>query len=152
MNFKNIVFGIFIAFPIQIISVGCCSANEITSTILKSGSASWDGGAFAYPQGQPEISVQKITVHPDGKQVELPVHCHPVPLSGYVLKGNVTVITAAGKSRLFKTGEAFIEVSNTWHKGIFNEDTELLVFYAGEKEVPLSVKQGENSPFAKGCK
>ena len=75
-----------------------------------------------------------------------------MPLSDYVLKGSVTVVTAAGKSRLFKTGEAFIEVSNTWHKGIFNEDTELLVFYAGKKGVPLAVKQGDSSPFAKECK
>ncbi|WP_417914884.1 cupin domain-containing protein [Candidatus Electronema sp. JM] len=146
---KQVVFGvaaILLLLPRSVL------ADEIAAAILQSGSASWDGGAFAYPQGQPEISVQKITAHPNGKQVELPVHCHPVPLSGYVLKGSVTVVTAAGKSRLFKTGEAFIEVSNTWHKGIFNEDTELLVFYAGKKGVPLVVKQGDSSPFAKECK
>lgn len=127
-------------------------AGAIDAVVLQSGSVSWDGGAFAYPQGQPEMTVQKITVHPDGKQVELPVHCHPIPLSAYVAKGSVTVITAAGKRGTFKAGEAFIEVANTWHKGVFTEDTELLVFYAGEKGVPLSVKQGENSSFAKGCK
>ncbi len=127
-------------------------AGAIDAVVLQSGSASWDGGAFAYPQGQPEMAVQKITVHPDSKQVELPVHCHPVPIAGYVLQGSVTVITSAGRSRLFKAGESLIEVSNTWHKGVFTEDTELLVFYAGEKGIPLTVKQGENSPFAKGCK
>ncbi len=128
-------------------------AGTIDAALLQSGSTNWDGGAFAYPQGgQPEMTVQKITVHPEGKQAELPVHCHPVPIAGYVLQGSVTVITSAGKSRLFKAGEALIEVSNTWHKGVFIEDTELLVFYAGEKGMPLSVKQGENSPFAKGCK
>jgi quercetin dioxygenase-like cupin family protein len=127
-------------------------AGAIDAAVLQSGSASWDGGAFAYSQGPPEMTVQKITVHPDGRQVELPVHCHPVPIAGYVLKGGVNVITSAGKSKLFKAGEALIEVSNTWHKGVFTEDTELLVFYAGEKGVPLSVKQGENSPFTKACK
>jgi quercetin dioxygenase-like cupin family protein len=128
------------------------AADEISSTILQKGSTSWDGGAFAYPQGEPEMTVQRITVKTDGKEVELPVHCHPVPIAGYVLKGSVKVVTSAGKSRLFKAGEALIEVSNTWHKGIFAEDTELLVFYAGKEGVPLSVKQVESSFFASKCR
>jgi len=127
------------------------AADEISSAILQKGSISWDGGAFAYPQGQPEMTVQRITVKADGKEIELPVHCHPVPLSAYVAKGSVTVITSVGKRNTFKTGDAFIEVANTWHKGIFTEDTELLVFYAGKEGVPLSVKQVESSPFAKEC-
>ena len=129
------------------------AADNITSTILHSGSTSWDGEAFAYPDGEPEISIQKITFRSDGKEVALPVHCHPVPIAGYVLKGSVRVILkSTGKSRLFKEGEAIIEVSNTWHHGVFTEDTELLVFYAGKKGVPISVKEGDASSVSKGCR
>ena len=130
------------------------TAGKITATILEQGSTSWDGGDFAYPAGQPEMSIQKITVEVDaGQEMALPVHCHPVPLAGYVVKGSVRVlIKSTGKSKLFKEGDALIEVSNTWHNGVFTEDTELLVVYAGKKGTPISIKEGENSPFAKKCK
>ena len=132
---------------------GTAYAEKITSTILESGSVSWDGGSFAYPKEEPEISIQKITVQTDGKEVIFPVHCHPVPLAGYVLKGSVKVtLKSTGKSKLFKAGDALIEVSNTWHSSVFTEDTELLVFYAGKKGLPLSVKQSDDSPFATVCR
>jgi quercetin dioxygenase-like cupin family protein len=129
------------------------TASEITSTILEQGSTSWNGGAFAYPEGEPKISIQKITVKVESEEVPLPLHCHPVPLAAYVLKGSVRVkIASTGKSRLFKEGDALIEVSNTWHQGVFTEDSELLVIYAGEKDIPLSIKKEDDSPFAKKCK
>ena len=129
------------------------AADKITSTVLHSGSVSWDGGSFAYPDGEPEISIHKITIKTDGEEVTLPVHCHPVPLAGYVLKGSVRVnIKSTGKSRLFKEGEAIIEVFNTWHHGVITEDTELLAFYVGKKGMPVSIKEGDDSPLSKGCR
>jgi quercetin dioxygenase-like cupin family protein len=120
---------------------------------LHSGSTSWDGGAFSYPDGEPEISIQKITIQTDGEKIVLPVHCHPIPMAGYVLKGSVQVmLKSTGKSRVIKAGEALIEVSNTWHHGTITEDTELLVFYAGKKGMPNTLKEGDTSPLATGCK
>jgi len=53
----------------------------------------------------------------------------------------VKVVKPSGEYKLFKAGDAFIEVVNKWHKGIFVEDTELIVFYAGTNGVALSVKK-----------
>ncbi len=128
------------------------AAGEISSTILVNESVSWDGGTFKYVKGTPKITIQKINISTGSKEVSLAVHCHTIPLAAYVLKGSVKVVKPSGENKLFKEGDAFIEVMNKWHKGVFVEDTELIVFYAGEKGVPLSVKEDGSSPLSKACK
>ena len=128
------------------------NASEVSSSILVNASVSWDGGAFEYTKGKPEISIQKINISTDDEEVSLEMHCHTVPLAAYVTKGSVKVVKPSGEHKLFKAGDAFIEVMNKWHRGTFVEDTELIVFYAGESGVPLSVKQNNNSPTSKTCK
>jgi len=126
-------------------------AGEVKSEILSQGAKSWDGGVFAYPPGTPQLVVQKITVETGGAEYALAVHCHVIPLAAYVLKGSVTVVKPSGELREFTAGDAFIEVVNKWHKGVFREDTQLLVFYAGSDVVPLSFKPETRSPLAKTC-
>ena len=123
----------------------------VTAEILAQGATGWDGGAITYPKNNPEMTVQKISITTDGQEVVLPIHCHTIPLAAYVLTGSVKVIKTSGEEKLFKAGDAFIEVMKSWHKGIFTEDTELLVFYAGEKGVPLSVKQDADGELSKLC-
>lgn len=118
-------------------------AGEVTTAILAQGSSSWDGGPIRYPAGAPELSVQRIEVEAGSEAVSLPIHCHRIPLAAYVAKGSVRVVKSSGEERQFKAGDAFIEVMGQWHKGVFQETTELIVFYAGERGAPLSVKQGE---------
>jgi len=126
-------------------------AGDVSSTILVKGATSWDGSSFNYAQGEPEITVQKISINTGSEEVSLAVHCHTVPLAAYVLKGSVNVVKPSGESKLFNVGDAFVEVMNKWHKGVFVEDTELLVFYAGAKGVELSVKKDSNAPLSKSC-
>jgi quercetin dioxygenase-like cupin family protein len=126
-------------------------ANEVTADILVKGSTSWDGGAIAYPEGKAELIVQKITVTPGDKEISLAMHCHTIPLAAYVTKGSLKVVKANGEEKMFKAGDAFIEVMKTWHKGVFNEDAELIVFYAGEKDVPVSTKKDGNADLIKLC-
>ena len=127
--------------------------EAVSSSYLIKESTSWDGSAFEYAKGKPEITIQKIDIRPEGnKAVSLAIHCHTSPVAAYVLKGSVQVIKPSGEHKLFKEGDAFIEVMNEWHKGIFTEDTELIVFYAGEKDIPLSFKQEAKSPLSKACK
>ena len=128
------------------------AAGEISSTILVNESVSWDGGAFEYAKGKPEITIQKIDISTGSEEVLLVVHCHPIPIAAYVLKGSVKVINSSGENKLFQAGDAFIEVMNKWHKGIFVEDTELIVFYAGQEGVPLSVNKDGSSPLLRACK
>ena len=128
------------------------AAGEISTNTLVNESVSWDGGAFDYAKGKPEITIQKIDISTGSEEVLLVVHCHPIPIAAYVLKGSVKVVTSSGENKLFQAGDAFIEVMNKWHKGIFVEATELIVFYAGQKGVALSVKKDGSSPLLKACK
>ena len=125
----------------------------VSSTILVKESVSWDGGAFEYAtKGKSEITVQRIEIIAGGEEVSLAVHCHTMPLAAYVLKGSVKVVMPSGENKVFMAGEAFIEVMNKWHKGIFVEDTELIVFYAGKENIALSANNDSSSPLSKYCK
>ncbi len=126
-------------------------ANEVSSSILVNESISWDGGSFEYAKGKPKITIKKITISTGNEEVLLAVHCHTIPLAAYVLKGSVRVVKPSGENKLFKAGDAFIEVMNKWHKGTFVEDTELIVFYAGANGVALSVKKDNGSPLSMVC-
>ncbi len=128
------------------------ASGEVSSNILVNESVSWDGGAFEYTKGKPEITVRKIDISTGSEKISLAVHCHTIPLAAYVLKGSVKVVKPSGENKLFKAGDAFIEVMNKWHKGVFVEDTELIVFYAGKKGVTLSVKKDGSPPLSKACK
>ena len=142
-----------ITLALFLMQTGSSLAGEkVTSEILVSDSISWDGGDFEYSAGDPKITMQRIRVSPGSEALTLPVHCHPVPLAAYVLKGGVTVVKDSGQTEHFKSGDAFIEVMATWHQGIFSEDSELLVFYAGTVDAPLSIKPGTDAGSTSGCK
>jgi len=144
MNIYSILFVGLIAFQPAL-------AAPVSSEILAKGSQSWDGAPIEYRQGPAELTVQRIRVSAGGEAVALPIHCHTIPLAAYVTQGSVRVVKTSGEERIFKSGDAFIEVMNQWHKGIFVEDTELIVVYAGAKDVPISFKQDEGSPLAASC-
>ena len=136
-----------VASGLMLFMQNTAAAGEVSSSILVNESVSWDGGAFEYAKGKPEITIQKLDISTGSEEVSLAVHCHTIPLAAYVLKGSVKVVNSSGENRLFRAGDAFIEVMNKWHKGVFVEDTELIVFYAGQKGVTLSVKKDGGSPL-----
>jgi quercetin dioxygenase-like cupin family protein len=126
------------------------AADKITADILIQSSSSWEGGDVLYPQGDAEITIVKIDIP---RNSIIPLHCHPIPLAAYVLKGEVEVTTVSGEVRSFKKGQAFVEVMDKWHKGLgVGEETQLIVFYAGRKGVPLSVKKNDAPVLAGKCK
>jgi quercetin dioxygenase-like cupin family protein len=103
-----------------------------------------------YPDGTPRITVSKITV---AHGARIPMHCHPSPMSAYVSSGAIEVIKPSGENQTFNAGEAFVEVSETWHRGYgAGEETELIVFYAGSEEQPLSVGPDGDPDLAAQCK
>ena len=124
-------------------SIEPLAIEPVYSTVLVKDTVSWDGGKFHYPGGTAQIIVQKITISPGDEAFFLSEHCHPVPLAAYVLKGSV---------HIFSAGHAFIEGVNTWHKGKFLEDTELIAFYAASEGTPLSVNTTDSSGSANKCK
>jgi quercetin dioxygenase-like cupin family protein len=100
---------------------------------LAKGSHSWDGTALpAYPDGTPEITVSKIIIAPGA--------VHPFINAGVVLRGQLTVTTEHGKTLQLGAGDALIEVVHIWHRGknTGNEPVEIIVFYAGTKDAPVT--------------
>lgn len=107
--------------------------------VLSKTSSSWNGKALPnYPEGTPEVTILRITI-PAG--AELPVHEHPVINAGIMLKGQLTVVTDAGKTLHLRAGDSIVEVVNTWHYGKNEGDVpaELIVFYAGVQGTPISI-------------
>ncbi len=115
-------------------------AGTDVKVLAKSG-LSWNGNTLPdYPKGKPEITILRITIPPKAK---LPHHMHPVINAGVLLKGSLTVITEKNKTLHMKAGDTLIEVVKTWHYGINEGDVpaEIIVFYAGIKEKPVTVKK-----------
>ncbi len=100
---------------------------------------SWDGQVLpAYPQGQPEITILRITI-PAGAR--LATHKHPVINAGVLLSGQLTVVTSDGKELHLTAGDPIVEVVNTLHYG-FNPGAvpaEIVVFYAGVAGAPITI-------------
>lgn len=106
---------------------------------LAKSNKSWDGKLLpAYPQGQPEVTIRRITI-PAGARLKL--HCHRVINAGMLLEGRLTVIAEGGKKLHLKAGDPIIELVNTFHYGI-NEGqvpAEILIVYAGTAGTPTTV-------------
>lgn len=132
------IMSVFLLAFLALFSINANAAD--IKTITKSGT-SWDGDAIKYPEGTPEISILRITIKV-GETMKF--HCHPVPSSAYVASGSLEVELAGGKKQVFKEGDALVEVVNKLHRGhnlSKDKDVELIVFYAGSKEVPNTIEQ-----------
>jgi quercetin dioxygenase-like cupin family protein len=127
-----------------ILSTPVCALETtgVAVETLARGSVSWEGTELpAYPQGQPQVTILRIRIPPG---TTLPMHTHPVINAGVLISGALTVITEKNETLRLKAGDPIIEVVDKWHYGK-NEGTEpadIIVFYAGTTESPLSVKRG----------
>ncbi len=125
-----------------LVCTACFAAAQDTppppkvETLLKT-TSSWDGTPYkAYPSGQPEITVLKITIPPHSA---LKWHTHPIPNAAYVLSGEFTIEKKDGTRKHFTAGEAVTETVDILHRGITEDQpVTLIVFYAGAPGVPLS--------------
>lgn len=142
---------------LTLIIQGCCSAlppqktppaGPVVEQLVKS-SRSWDGALLpAYPQGQPEVRLLRIQI-PAG--VRLDMHEHPVINTGILTRGQLTVVSREGKTLELRAGDPIVEVVDTWHYG-FNPgttDAEILVFYAGVTNAPITEYEPSAKPHAK---
>jgi quercetin dioxygenase-like cupin family protein len=106
-------------------------------TVLQTITA-WDGSTYkAYPGGQPQLSVLKITIPP---HTSMPWHTHPMPNVAYILSGELTVEKMDGSAKQhFVAGQAIPETVDTAHRGVTGDKAvELIVFYSGALDMPLS--------------
>jgi len=115
--------------------------SDVKVTKLLRTSTNVDGQTIVYPRNAPaEVSILIVEI-PPGKQTGW--HKHPVPIFGYVESGDLTVKFADGTKRHFHPGDALAEAVNVLHNGI-NEGTEpvkLLIFVAGEKNMPFTIQE-----------
>ena len=116
---------------------GGTSQGVVSRVLLKSTSA-WDGSPYQrYPEGQPELTILRITIPANSA---LKWHRHQVPNAAYVVSGRITVQARnSGDTIHLKAGDTIAEMVNTVHRGVTgSEPVELIVFYAGTPGTPLS--------------
>jgi quercetin dioxygenase-like cupin family protein len=121
-------------------------AHRVDADVLVQSTGSWNGKPFeAYPQGQPELTVVRMTIPPN---TTLPWHKHSMPNAAYILSGHLTVEDrTTGEKRVVRTGEAFIEQVGAEHRGFTDDEAcVVVVTYAGTPGMPRSiVSPGEKS-------
>ncbi len=135
--------GLMSGLCLALLVAGNVSATEskpVTVEVLAKSTTSWDGSVLpSYPKGKPEVTILKIDIAPG---VKLPLHEHPVINAGYLVSGELTVVTQDGEVLELKAGDTLVEVINKWHYGINKGDVtaEIVVFYAGVEGEPLTIK------------
>ena len=132
---------------ILLLQPGCATvqpkpeANQppiVVKQLVKS-AKSWNGELMpAYPPGQPEITILRISI-PAGARLE--THSHPVINAGVLLSGQLTVVTVDGQTLHLQAGDPIVEVVNTMHYGINQGKVpaEIVVFYAAAVDTPITV-------------
>ena len=137
---KKYVYAIVFILSMAV-GAGAQDSNNVKVDVLAKSCSSWDGTLLShYPDGQPEVTILRIKIPPKTK---LPLHEHPVINAGVLLKGELTVITEKNETLHLKAGDSIIEVVGKWHygKNEGNEPAEIVVFYAGIKNSPITVKE-----------
>lgn len=131
--------------PLLLALINAASADNahpgITTELVIRSPNDWSGDRLPpYLLDAPEIALMKYIIPP---QTALPVHQHPSINAAYVMSGEVTVVKEGGGERTFRKGEAIIEMVGKWHHGINRgtTPTELIVFYASAKDLPLAIKK-----------
>ena len=102
---------------------------------------SWDGKDYqGYPTGQPQLTVLRITIPPN---TALHWHHHPVISVGYVLSGHPTIEKRdTGERTIVRASQAVAETVQTTHRGFTtDEPVELVVFYAGQFGLPITINE-----------
>jgi quercetin dioxygenase-like cupin family protein len=113
-------------------------ASPVVKELVKN-TKSWNGTFLpAYPQGQPEVTILRISI-PAGTKLD--IHTHPVINAGVLISGELTAVTTDGRTLDLKAGDPIIEVVNTLHYGINQGKVpaEIIVFYAGIIDTPITI-------------
>jgi len=118
---------------------GHSSSHGVKVEELVNSTNMWDGNRLpSYPHGQPKVKILQIQI-PSG--VTLPWHYHPVINAAVILEGTLELKLKDGSQKIYRKGDALIEVVNTIHAGkaLGTNDVVLVVFYAGEEGIPTTV-------------
>jgi quercetin dioxygenase-like cupin family protein len=136
---KKLFFGSCLLFLLTSHAYALETATVQVEVLAKT-SSSWDASPLpAYPEGTPEVTILRIKIPPG---VQLPMHRHPVINAGVLLSGELTVFAEDNKTLHLNAGDSIVELVNKWHfgKNEGDEPAEIIVFYAGEMDAPITVK------------
>ncbi len=134
---RSLLILLFLPFAACAIRDGGQPPTQVET--LEKTTRTWNGSILpAYPKGQPEVTILRITIAPGTR---LPLHEHPVINAGMLLAGELTVSTPRGETKVLKAGDTLVELVDQPH---FGENTGrhpavILVFYAGVKGEPITV-------------
>lgn len=112
------------------------SLVQQVETLIQS-TSSWDGTPYkAYPPGQPQITVLRITLPP---HTTMAWHSHPMPIAGYILSGELTIEKRDGTTKQFVAGQAVAETIESIHRGTTGATPVVVIaFCPGTPGVPVS--------------
>lgn len=119
----------------------CAREPQIKVDQVLQTTQSWDRIPYPkYPAGQPQVTVLRITIPP---HTALHWHRHPVISVGYVLSGHLALEKRdTGERTIVRAGQPVAETVQTTHRGFTtDEPVELIVFYAGQVGVPLTINE-----------
>jgi quercetin dioxygenase-like cupin family protein len=122
------LIGLFLIVPLAFTAD---YGSGVTAEILKKTSATSNGQKITYPlTDKAEVTAMTVDLAPGA---ETGWHKHPVPVYAYVVSGNLSVELEDGKQFSFNSGDAIIEVVDTFHNGrnIGEVPVKLAVFYLG---------------------
>jgi quercetin dioxygenase-like cupin family protein len=133
---KFTIASALIAAPLLCFAAADNASSPIHVETLIQSTSSWDGTPYkAYPAGQPQITVLKITIPP---HTTMQWHSHPMPNAGYILSGELTIEKKDGTEKHFVAGQAVCETVNSIHRGITgSEPLVVIVFYPGTPGLPV---------------
>lgn len=134
-------------FIIIVFLFSCKSSSNLKTEVvtLAETTQSWNGDALPkYLDGNPKITILKITIPAHTK---LKIHKHLVINAGVLLKGELKVVDEYNNELILKAGDPIVELVNTWHHGENNSNkpAEIIVFYAGNKDTPITVIKDEKT-------
>lgn len=142
MKFKLLLFAVIVAISLLVVtceqSTSQTADEPVTSTQLLQTSTAWNNQPIEYPETESaQITALHIEFAPGS---ETAFHRHPVASLAYIMSGELEVTIKDGETKIFRTGDAFAEVVNTWHygKNVGDEPVRLVVFYIGEEGVKLT--------------
>lgn len=116
--------------------------SGVTAQILKKTSVTGNNDKIVYPvTDKAEVTAMTVDLAPGA---ETGWHKHPVPVYAYVVAGELSVELGDGSRLSFASGDAIIEVVNTWHNGKNSGQVpvQLAVFSLGIEGMANVIKPG----------
>jgi len=133
---------ILLALLLGVVSLGGAAwaqATGLKATMILQASTTPAGQPIQFPLFRNQFTANLVEIAPGG---QVGRHMHPVPVLVYIMEGELTVEADGQPARIYKAGQAAVEVTNTWHNGLNRGSVpvKFLVVYAGEEGKPTTVR------------